>query len=572
MQKIWKQKNQYTSQILQEYSKEFGFMHSIYLPLLLNRGIKTKEQLQSYFHSDKSQTYDPFLMLGMDKAVERIATAIDQQQKVMIYGDYDVDGTTSVATVYRFLEPYLKNIIYYLPDRHKEGYGISEQSIDFAQSEGVSLIIALDCGIRSVELVAKAKQQGIDYIICDHHLPGDTIPEAVAVLDPKQHNCKYPFKELSGCGIGFKLCQALAQSIDDINTDPYVLVDYVAISIVSDLVELRDENRILVKLGLEKLKQNPSLGLRMVMEQAIEKEWVDVEEILFMIGPRINAAGRLASARSAVDLLLAKNNNEAMKFSELLSQLNSERRTKDTNITDEALEMIQEDATFQSRKSTVVFHKSWHKGVIGIVASRLQDHYYRPTIVLTESEGKVTGSARSIANFDIHEALKKCSEHLIQFGGHKYAAGMTLLPEQVSSFSEAFDEVAQEQLKDDDLVPKLDYDLELDWRQINTKLYQKIKQFGPFGPGNMQAVFVARGLVDSGYARTLGADYKHLKINLWDSSTGNSISAIGFNLGQHYPHISQGGRFDMAFTIEENRFNGQTQLQLNIKDIHCLQE
>jgi single-stranded-DNA-specific exonuclease len=570
MIKVWKQKKSFTSQMLQDYSDSLGFKHSIFVPLLVNRGIESEGQMKDFFEADPTRLHDPFLMLGMSEAVQRILEAIDQDQKIMVYGDYDVDGTTSVALVYQFLEPYASHLSYYIPDRHKEGYGISKQSIDHAEAESIDLIIALDCGIRSVELVDDAKSRGIDYIICDHHLPGKVVPNAIAVLDPKQNNCNYPYKELSGCGIGFKLCEALYSSSEEISESPLKFVDLVAISIVSDLVELRGENRVLVKIGLKKLGDDPLIGLKMIIEQSIEKDWVDVEEILFMIGPRINAAGRLASANSAVELLLAKTEKDGLLFSEILSNLNRERRAKDEKTTHEALEMIKENATYASEYTTVVYHQDWHKGVIGIVASRLQETYYRPTIVLTLSENKVTGSARSINNFDIHDALTKCSEHLLQFGGHRFAAGMTLLPENVQEFCRAFEKVAQASLTEDDLIPKILFDLEIDWRKIDESFYTKLKRLGPFGPGNMQALFVGRNLTDSGHARTMGANHEHLKLNLWDTNSRKGISAIGFKLGMYYDRIKDGQPFDMVFSIDENHFRGQTQIQLNIKDLRPL--
>lgn len=570
MEKIWRIKQKYNPQILQKLGGQLGFQHPIFVPILANRGIRNQSELKAFLDSSEDDLHEPLQMQDMGHAVSRIVHAINKGEKVVIYGDYDVDGTTSVALVYRFLKPHLPHIEFYVPDRHKEGYGISAQSIQHVISEKVDLVIALDCGIRSVDLIQRAKDAGVDFIVCDHHLPGDTLPPAVAVLDPKRSDCPYPFKELSGCGIGFKLCQAIENQIGSSNVEVMDLIDLAAISIVSDLVELTGENRILVKLGLQKLRTNPLLGLKIIMEKAIDREWLDVEEILFMIGPRINAAGRLASANAAVDLLLAESEEEAQDFTQILNGLNSERRVKDQNTTKQALAQIETDPHFAKAKSTVVFQADWHKGVIGIVASRLQETHFRPTIVLTESEGKITGSARSIENFNIHEALKACSEYLIQFGGHKYAAGMTLARENVADFKAAFDKIAQRELSDDDLVPKLDYDCELDWRKIDLAFLDRIKKFGPFGPGNMQPMFVSRSVKDSGYARTLGAGGDHLKINLWDSEKSMAIEGIGFNLGHHYPAISEGNAFDLLYTIEENHFRGNTTIQLNIKDVRPL--
>lgn len=569
MTKIWKQKQEFTSQILPTLSENLGFQHSVFLPLLANRGVGSKQQMEAFFREEKFELHDPFLMKDMDVATERIEQAINNGEKILVYGDYDVDGTTAVALVYQYLHPLSNELEFYIPDRHKEGYGISRKGIDYAVENNFKLIIALDCGIKSNELVQLASDSGVDFIICDHHLPGDELPPAVAILDPKRSDCTYPFKELSGCAIGFKLCEALeSKGLKQKSAKEFI--DLVAVSLVSDLVELNGENRDLVKIGLNKLSGNPSIGLKTVIEHSIKKEWVDVEEILFMIGPRINAAGRLATGRAAVELLIAENESDAGLFTEILNQLNTERRTTDQNITKQALRLIEEDDGFNQKKTTIVFHPEWHKGVIGIVASRLQETHYRPTIVFTKSNGLLTGSARSIPKFNIYEALLECQKHLEQFGGHKFAAGMTLKEENLEAFSGAFDDVAQGLLEEEDLIEVLEYDIELDLSRINAGFLDKLKKFGPFGPGNPQPLFLIRNMTDSGYARTIGSDHSHLKLNLRDSSTGQTISGIGFNLGKHYEQINQGQPFDLLCSIEENHFNGQTSIQLNIKDIRPL--
>ncbi len=533
--------------------------------ILVQRGIQTFEAAKQFFRPQYEDLHDPFLMKGMKEAVERIDTAIANNEKVLVYGDYDVDGTTSVATVFGFFSSHTPSMDYYIPDRYTEGYGISFMSIDWASNNGFKLIIALDCGIKSIDKVKYAKDRGIDFIICDHHLPGEEIPAAHAVLNPKQGDCPYPFKELSGCGIGFKLIQAYAQKhgIDFSAIEKYI--DLTAVSIAADLVPILDENRLLVHYGLKKLKQNPNNGLKALLETYAERPDYQVTDVVFFIGPRINAAGRIADAKDSVRLMIAENYEEARKIANLVNQHNTERRSFDLSITEQAFEMIEKDAAFHERKSTVLFHREWHKGVIGIVASRLIEKYYRPTVVLTESNGLATGSARSVDGFDLYNAIESCSDLLEQYGGHTHAAGLTLKIDNVPAFSEKFEKVVTKNIKERSLTPEIEYDAEIPLRSISPKFFSVLKQFSPFGPGNMNPVFMSKNVWDVGDVMIVGNN--HLKMSLTQEEGGRIFKAIAFGLGEHYDKVSQGISFDICYTIEENHFNGHVNLQLNIKDI-----
>lgn len=533
--------------------------------VLAQRGIQSFDIARKFFRPQYADLHDPYLMLGMHDAINRIEKAIAAEEKILVYGDYDVDGTTSVAIVYSFFKARYPHMDFYIPDRYTEGYGISAKGIDWAAENGFSLIIALDCGIKAVERVAYAKEKNIDFIVCDHHLPGDTIPEAVAILNPKQANCPYPFKELSGCGIGFKLLQAYAVKHNIPFTEVERYIDLVAISISADLVPILDENRILVHHGLRKLKSNPNKGLKALLDTYAEKPEYSVSDVVFFIGPRINAAGRIADAKDSVRLMTSDDYDTAKEIAELVNQHNTERRLFDSDITLQAFEMIKHDEKFAERKSTVLFNNAWHKGVIGIVASRLIEKYYRPTIILTESNGLATGSARSVEGFDLYSAIEECSDLLEQYGGHTHAAGLTLKLENVKPFSEKFERIVASNIAERSLTPEIEYDAEIPLRAISPKFFNVLKQFSPFGPGNQNPVFMSKNVWDVGDVMIVGNN--HLKMSLTQEEGGRIFKAIAFGLGEHYDKVSQGISFDICYTIEENHFNGHVNLQLNIKDI-----
>jgi single-stranded-DNA-specific exonuclease len=539
-------------------------VHPIICKLLVDRGIETFEEAKKFFRPELSELHDPFLMKDMDKAVNRISEAISRNEKILIYGDYDVDGTTSVATVYSFLKEFYSNIDYYIPHRYGEGYGISFKGIDFAAGNNFALIIALDCGIKSNDKVDYANEKGIDFIICDHHNPGEEIPKAIAVLDPKRKDCNYPYKELSGCGIGFKLIQAFSIQ-NGISLDKcYQFLDLVCVSIGADIVPITGENRILAWHGLKKVNTNPVTGLKKLMEISGVKKALTITDVVFILGPRINAAGRMDDAKHAVKLLIAEGiDYEAEANAYKLNKLNNERKDLDRSITAHALDMIGKDATLIKRKSTVVFHPEWHKGVIGIVASRLTETYYRPTIVLTESDGRVTGSARSVKNFDLYEAIYECRDLLIQFGGHKFAAGLTLLPENVSALMKKFDEVVCARITDEQLVPELEIDAELSPEDITPTFYSILQQMAPFGPGNMKPTFVTRGVSDNGWSKVLKEE--HIKFALKKDGS-NMMDGIGFRMAQKISLVKS-SPFDIAYHIEENEYMGNVKLQMMVKDV-----
>lgn len=566
--KIWKPTSSPTASRLDELSKRLG-VNELYARLLLNRNITSEQDAMNFFNPQMEYLHDPFLMLDMDRAVERIDRARQNSEKVRVYGDYDVDGTTSIALMYSFLRRFFSDLDYYVPDRDTEGYGISQKSIELAAEDGVALVIALDCGIRSVELIRLANNLNIDFIICDHHEPGNEIPNAIAVLDPKRKDCPYPFKELSGCGIGFKLVQALLTFWDLSEEESHALMDFVAVSIASDLVPMNGENRILAFHGLQRLNDKPSPGLKMIIDKFIQKPDLDVINVVFMIGPRINAAGRLADARAAVRLLLAENQEEASTLAKELDRLNQMRKGLDADITTEALAMLETDHAFASCKTTVVMKPHWHKGVVGIVASRLIEVHYRPTIVLTESNGILVGSARSIEAFDIHEALNQCAGYLLQYGGHKYAAGLKLIPEHLDEFKTSFEAAASE-LTEEELTPVIQYEAELELEQITEGFLKNLKRFTPYGPGNPEPIFLSRNIFDSGFSRTLSSGDAHLKMSVTNQRRVPAIGAIAFGMGHFYPHIKDGQPFDLLYTIELNHFNGKSNLQLMVKDLRPL--
>ena len=531
--------------------------------LLAQRGITDFDQAKEYFRPEWSQLHSPFLMKDMQQAVERISKAIDRSEAVMVFGDYDVDGTTSVALVSSYLQNHLDVVVPYIPDRYKEGYGISIAGIDEAKAQGINLIIALDCGIKAHEKVAYANDLGIDFIICDHHLPDTSLPQAVAVLDPKRVDCKYPYKELCGCGIGFKLIQALQQHFRLGAADLNAYLDLVATAIAADIVPVTGENRLLSALGIERIRQAPRAGFQFFLSNL--KKPVRVSDLVFVIAPRINAAGRMNQGISAVELLLAKNQEEALPLARSIEFFNTERRSTDERITKEALQQIELEEAKQNA-TTVVYHPSWHKGVIGIVASRLIENYYRPTVVLTKSEDVLAGSVRSVKGFDVYQALEACKDHIIQFGGHKYAAGLTLEETQLEEFKAAFEKAVQERILDSQKAPVMLYDAELTLDAITSKLYRILIQMAPFGPKNMKPVFVSHNCIDKGGSRLVGKEQDHLKLELVDPN-GIVIQGIGFGLGQHHSKVKQKNPFSILYTLDENEFNGSVSLQLLIKDI-----
>ena len=534
--------------------------------MLVQRGIDTVPKVRAFFNPRIADMHDPFLMKDMDKAIERIQKAQKEGEGVLIFGDYDVDGTTSVALTYSFFRDKFKKIDFYIPDRYKEGYGISEAGINYAKSAGLSLIIALDCGIRSIDKINYAQTLGIDFIICDHHLPGDELPKAAAVLDPKRSDCEYPFKELAGCGIGLKLAQAYAQ-VHDLDDREYLqYLDLATLSIASDIVPIQDENRIIAHFGLKIINQNPRLGLKRLIEIAINKEELSIGDLVFYIGPRINAAGRMSDAKSAVRMLLAETQEVADRYVLELQSQNEDRKIVDQEITADFKKIIAETPSLLDRKTHVFYQENWHKGVVGIAASRAIEQYYRPTIILTKSsEGILAGSARSVQGFDIHAALEKCKEYLLQFGGHKYAAGMTLKAENLQAFSDAFEQVGRELLTDDILTPKIYYDALLDVNEVNYRFYSIIQKMAPFGPGNMTPIFYAKGLKDDGTGKIIGKTEEHLKLNIKRPS--GSIPSLAFGMADQFPAIKKADSFEACFQINENIFRGSRTLQLMLKDI-----
>ena len=537
--------------------------------LLVQRGIKSYDEAKAYFRPQISSLHDPFLMKDMKLAVERLETAIRNNENILIYGDYDVDGTTSVAMVYSFLWKRYQNLDYYIPDRFSEGYGISYKGIDFAHENNYSLIIALDCGIKAVDKIDYAKDKNIDFIICDHHKPGKKIPKAAAVLDPKQSKCKYPFKELSGCGVGFKLLHAYSQNNDITFEELATYLDLVAVSIASDIVPIVGENRVLAYHGLKQLNTNPRTGLRAIIKIAgIEGKEIVINDLVFKIGPRINAAGRIESGIKAVDLLSTDDEKIALEIGEKINSYNINRKDIDESITQEALKIISEDEALKNKKTTVLYNPGWHKGVIGIVASRLIRNYYRPTIILTESNGLATGSARSVSEFDVYKAISECSDLLENFGGHTYAAGVTLKIENVPAFQEKFEKVVSKTIKPEQLIPKINVDAKITLKDINPKFCRILKQFQPFGPENMKHVFVTENVADYGYGRIVGRTNEHLKLDLIEKDKSNVYySAIAFQQAQHFDSIKDKLPFNVCYSIEENVYNGKTSLQLKIKDI-----
>ena len=535
--------------------------------LLVQRGVTTYDDARTFFRPEISHLHNPFEMKDMDRAITRLQRAMrpEQQEKILIYGDYDVDGTTSVALVYGFLKNYHSSIDYYIPDRYKEGYGISRQGIEWAAANGFSLIIALDCGIKSIERVAEAKALGVDFIICDHHRPGTELPDAVAVLDPKRADCQYPYKELSGCGVGFKLLHAfcLHKGID--LDELYPCLDLVAVSIASDIVPLTGENRVLAHYGLKHLNASPRIGLKALIKLAGFSREIDITNLVFGVGPRINAAGRIQHAKAAVQLLLAELDEEADEFAMAINKHNNSRREFDSSMTEQALAMIRDSETMIYAKSTVLYDATWHKGVIGIVASRCIEHFHRPTIILTQSNDKAAGSARSVPGFDIYEAIEECADLLEQFGGHTFAAGMTMPVDNIDAFRQRFEEVVARTIREEHLTPLIDIDLPLDFSEISDKLYRIVRQMGPFGPHNMQPTF----MTDDVYLvhDPIIMKEKHLKLTVKQGRSGHSLTAVGFGFAHMADQLQRGKPFSICYQVEQNQFNGTVSLQLMLKDV-----
>lgn len=562
MEKRWAQVEQSDTNTRDLLARELNIDTTL-AQILTQRGISTFEEARYFFRPQLTHLHDPFLMKGMEQAIERIKLALQQDEKILVYGDYDVDGTTAVALTYSFFKQFTNKIAYYIPDRHKEGYGISTTGIDFANDNDFSLIIALDCGIRSVDKIDYASKLNIDFIICDHHLPGDEIPSAVAVLDPKQAHCSYPFKELSGCGIGFKLAQAYCMAMDlpDASYEQYL--DLTMVSIAADIVPIVDENRVLAHYGLRKLNENPCAGLKALMEIGGKTNNYTITDVVFILAPRINAAGRMGHGNDAVKMLLCEA-DMALDQSSFINSQNTDRKTFDQNITLEALAIIEQSEALINKKTTVVYQQDWNKGVIGIVASRLTEKYYRPTIVLTESNGNYTGSARSIAGYDLYEALLECSDLLEQFGGHKFAAGLTLKPENLIPFSEKFEHVVASSIDPSLLIPEIGIDAELNLNQIDAKFYRILTQIGPFGPQNMNPTFVSHGLSLVGFPQIVGTNHLKLSVKQQNSAI---FEGIAFGLANFEEKLKPDTLFSMCYTIEENVWKEKRKLQLNIKGI-----
>ena len=568
MEKVWNLKKQGDLNDVKHLSAALN-VNMVLARLLVQRGIKTFNEAKAFFRPRLSDLHDPFLMKDMDKAVARLETAIANKEKVIVYGDYDVDGTTSVALVYSFLKSRVENIEYYIPDRYSEGYGISPKSISYAIDNGYTLVVALDCGIKAVEKIADAKSRGLDFIICDHHNPDDMIPPAVAVLDPKRVDCNYPYKELSGCGVGFKLLQAFCQKNNIEQEEIYDLLDLVVVSIASDIVPITGENRVLAYYGLKKLNFNPGIGLQTIINLAgIGDTEITISDIVFKIGPRLNASGRIEHGKKSVQILVSEDEEKSDIIGEEIDSFNEIRKTLDRDITQDAIEMIERDEELKDKNSTVLYNRDWHKGVVGIVASRVTEQYYRPTVILTESNGLATGSARSVRDFDLYEAIGQCSDLLESYGGHMYAAGLTLKIENITAFRERFEEIVTRQITSIQQTQSIDIDAKIALSEITPKFHHILKQFAPFGPHNMTPIFITEDVFDAGTSRLVGKNHEHLKLDLVEPDVNSGIfPGIAFNQSQAFEAITSGSPFDICYTIVENEYRGKTSLQLYIKDI-----
>ncbi len=567
MEKKWIIKEKGDQVVVRQLANTLGVSESL-ANLMVQRNINSKAEAQAFFNPSLDYLHDPFLMKDMNLAVDRISSAINKNEKILVYGDYDVDGTTAVAMMYSFLKERYSNVIYYIPDRYKEGYGLSLKGLDFAYENNCKVVITLDCGIKAVEKVKYARTKGLDVIICDHHYPGDEIPKATAVLDPKQPSCSYPYKDLSGCGVGFKLIQAYSR----VHAIPFDAIahylDLVAVSIASDIVPITGENRVLAYFGLKRLNDSPRTGLKEIIRESEVSKELTVEDIVFKLGPRINAAGRMETGSKAVDLLVSDDIKLAAEISKEISNFNIERRTVDRTITTEAMRMISEDLRNVNARTTVLYNPAWKKGVIGIVASRLIETYYRPTVILTESNGFATGSARSVQGYDLYQAIEACSDLLESFGGHMFAAGLTMKKENIGKFKERFEEYVNNTISEDQLVPRIFIDTELSFSEINEEYFKILSKFQPFGPDNMSPLFLSKNVIDSGMGRMVGSSGEHLKLDLCQESAGTKIlPAIAFGQANHFDHIKTGKPVDICYSVEINEFRGNRTLQLNIRDI-----
>jgi single-stranded-DNA-specific exonuclease len=538
-------------------------IHPILCELLVQRGITDFDAAKNFFRPNLGHLHDPWLMKDMRKAVDRIDIAIKSNQKILVYGDYDVDGTTSVATLYQFLRQLTENLDYYIPHRYKEGYGVSKIGIDFAKENGFDLIISVDCGIKSTELIAYAKELGMDFIICDHHLPDDILPPAVAILNAKQKDCNYPYKELCGCGVAFKLITALAQTYQLPEESYLQYLDLVATAIAADIVPITDENRTMAFFGVQKVNENPSPGLKALMELAKQSGPMRITNLVFAVAPRINAAGRMDDAKKAVQLFIEKDYNKALEIGALLQQDNLDRREADTTITEEALEQIEQDPLHHTKKSSVVFQAHWHKGVVGIVASRLIEKHYKPTVVLTQSGDVITGSARSVNGFNLYEALHACRAHLIGYGGHFAAAGMTMAVDALEDFKIAFEAAVAERITEAQLTPEISINASLPLDDISMQFFQIISQMEPFGPDNMRPVFIAKGVYDTGYTKL--AKEQHISFNVTQGKT--NVRGIGYNMPEHMKLVKSGKPFDIVFYLQINEWQGNQSVQMQVIDI-----
>lgn len=568
-EKIWKLKEAADNEKVDRLSAELG-IDKVLAGLLVSRGVTTFEEARQFFRPSLSMLHDPFLMKDMDRAVERLGKAMENGEKILVYGDYDVDGTTAVALVCTFLKSLKANYDFYIPDRYDEGYGLSHKGVDFAADNGFKLLITLDCGIKGNTEIAYAATRGIDVIVCDHHLPeGKDIPKAVAVLDPKREDCNYPFDELSGCGVGFKLVQAYsaAHGLPFENLVP--LLDLLVVSIASDLVAVTGENRVLAHFGLRRLNEAPRIGLQTVISLSnLEPQHLTIDDIVFKIGPRINAAGRMESGRLAVELLTAPDERTAIQVGKKINDNNNERKSIDKEITTAAIEMVQSKKCLAYTSATIVYDPTWNKGVVGIVASRLVEAYYRPTFVLTKSNGLVTGSARSIRDFDLYESIVSCSDLLVNFGGHKYAAGLTLREEDLPEFARRIEKYVSEHITAEMTVPVVDIDAKLSFSQITPKFFRILRQFQPFGPGNASPLFETDNVYDDGTSRKVGPAGQHLKLSLMEESQPyRAIASIGFNMAEHFDHIKEGKPIDVCYSIVENYYRGTSSIQLRLRDI-----
>ena len=567
MEKKWVVKEKGDIAVIKQLSSTLKVSESL-ANLMVQRNITSASEANSFFHPSLSYLHDPFQMKDMNIAVDRISTAIKKNERILVYGDYDVDGTTAVALMYSFLKEQYSNVEYYIPDRYKEGYGVSYQGLDFAYQHSCKLVITLDCGIKAVEKVKYARTKGLDVIICDHHYPGDEIPKALAVLDPKQPGCNYPYKELSGCGVGFKLVHAYSRvhGIPFDNIAHYL--DLVAVSIASDIVPLNGENRVLAYFGLKRLNESPRTGLKEIIRESDVNKELTIEDVVFKLGPRINAAGRMETGSKVVDLLVSNDSRLATGISKEISNFNNERRNVDRTITTEAMRMISEDQRTVNARTTVLYNPNWKKGVIGIVASRLIETYYRPTVILTESNGFATGSARSVQGYDLYQAIEACSDLLESFGGHMFAAGLTLKKENIRPFMERFEQYVNNTISEEQLIPRILIDAELPFSEINEDFFQFVNQFQPFGPENMSPVFVSKNVFDTGSGRMVGSSGEHLKLDLCQECTGQkSFPAIAFGQANHFEYIRGGNPFDICYSIGMNEFRGNKNLQLTVKDI-----